>query len=135
MANYKETTLAGTAYIRANSVNVSNGETSKAISFQEEKVINLDDGEVIRKQVGQVWSSFTAENAQTAFPLLNPETGQPLVDNATMTYEGVYMALYSLYLHLATERDAYVAQQAADAAQAEADAQAAAEAEAEEPVV
>lgn len=105
MANYKETGLAGTSYVRANSVNIWNDENNKNITFQEEQVITLADGEVIRKPAGQVFSNFTAENASTAFPLLNPETGEPLVDGAQMTYEGVYAALYSLYLHLATERD------------------------------
>lgn len=111
MANYQETTLAGTAYTRANGVQVSNGETSKSISFQEERVINLDDGEVIRKPAGQVWSPFTAENALTEFALLDPTTGADT--GATMTYQDLYVALYSLYLHLAAERDAYVAEEAA----------------------
>jgi len=113
MANYQETTLAGMAYTRANSVEVSNGEVRKSISFNEERVINLDDGEVIRKPAGQVWSPFTADNALTEFALLDTTTGAET--GATMTYQDLYVALYSLYLHLANERDAYVAAQEAAA--------------------
>jgi len=115
MANYKETTLAGASYIRANSVAVRNGESNKSISFYEEKVINLEDGEIIRKPSGEVSSAFTPENANTEFQVLNPGTGEP-IDGATMTYADVYAALYSLYLHLATERDEYVAAREAAAA-------------------
>lgn len=112
MAEYKETTLAGTAYTRAMGVQVSNGDTHKAIEFQEERVINLSDGEVIRRPGGRVYSPFTTENALTAFPILDPTTG---VDTGmTATYQDVYVQLYSLYLHLAAERDAYVAEQEAN---------------------
>jgi hypothetical protein len=38
------------------------------------------------------------------FPLVNPETGEPL--GQTMTHAQLYVALHSLYMHLAQERDA-----------------------------
>ena len=104
MANYKETTLAGTSYIRANRVEVSNSEVEKFISFSEEKVINLDDGEVLRRYAGSVISEFTPENADTQFALLNPITGEDT--GQTMSYQDVYTSLYSLYLSLALARDA-----------------------------
>lgn len=118
MANYKETNLAGTSYIRANGLSVKNGETEKRIIFAEEKVINLDDGEVFKQSAGSVQSLFTPENANTEFQVLNPGNGEPIA-GATMTYADVYAALYSLYLHLATERDEYVAAQEAAEAEAE----------------
>lgn len=111
MANYKQTTVAGSSYVRANGVTITNGEANKSIYFDEEKVINLGDGDVIRRPMGRVGSPFSAENAGTAFPLLNPETGEPLVEGAQMTYEGLYAALYSLYIHLAKGRDEALAQQ------------------------
>lgn len=103
MANYKETTLAGTAYIRANSLEVINEADRKFISFNEERVINLDDGEVLRKYAGSVISEFTPENADTQFALLNPITGEDT--GQTMSYQDVYTSLYSLYLSLALARD------------------------------
>lgn len=118
MANYKEANLVGESYVRANSVNVTNAESNKFILFNEERVINLEGGEILRKPFGSVSSSFTPENANTEFQVLNPGTGEP-IDGATMTYADVYAALYSLYLHLATERDEYVAAQEAAAAAAE----------------
>lgn len=109
MANYQESTIAGTKYKRAYQALVNNGITRKGITFHEEEIVTLDDGETITKKAGEISEAFAPDNAQKAFPMLNPETGEA-IDGATMTYEGVYVALYSLYLHLATERDAYVAQ-------------------------
>lgn len=139
MANYKETNLAGNSYIRAHRVEVINGELEKAIYYVEQKVINLDDGEVIRRDAGVVGSQFTPENASTQFKILNPATGAPVKEydpdtgseiEMTSTYQEVYTLLYSLYLHIAVERDAAEA-----AAQAEAEAEPVAEEPVEEPVV
>lgn len=103
--NYQETTLSGTSYIRSNSVQVANPLTGvKAISFMEEQVINLDGGEQIIRPQGGFQEPFTADNLLTEFALINPETGAPL--GSTMTYQGLYVALYSLYFALATKRDA-----------------------------
>jgi hypothetical protein len=129
MANYKETTIAGSSYIRAKNVHFTNGETEKNVIFVEEQIINLD-GETIRKDAGEVYSEFTPDNAASDFSILNPETGED--SGQSMTFQDVYVALYSLYLHLANERDIAAAQAEADAiAAAEAAAEAAAQAQAE----
>jgi hypothetical protein len=104
MANYKETTVSGESYIRCNEIFIFNGLQNKHITFREQELLTLGDKQ-ITEWAGEVGESFSPENASTAFPLLDPETGEPLVDGATMTYEGVYVALYSLYLHLAKARD------------------------------
>ncbi len=104
MPNYKESSVAGSSYVRAGSVFIDNGLINKSIAFQEQEVMTLGD-EVISKSLGLVASEFTAENQDTAFALLDPETNQQ-VDGQTMTFADVYNALYSLYLHLALERDA-----------------------------
>jgi len=103
MANYQETTVSGESYVRCNYVKINNGMASKIISFQEEKIINLED-ETIIKNLGSVSEEFKAENAATEFPLLNPETGEDT--GATMSYQNLYVGLYSLYLYLAQVRDA-----------------------------
>ncbi len=104
MADYKQTTLAGTAYTRASSVTVANPLTgTKAINFFEEQVVNLGDEVMIRPQ-GGFQEAFTDENAGAEFPLLNPHTSEPL--GATATYAQLYVTLHSLYLHLAKRRDA-----------------------------
>lgn len=121
MANYQATTLSGTAYTRANQVVIANPlDGVKAISFMEEQVVNLGDEQLIRPQ-GGIQEPFTAENIDTEFPLLNPLDSTPV--GLSMTYEQVYVALHSLYFHVASKRDAAVAQAKADAeAKAAADA-------------
>lgn len=139
MPNYQETTVAGSSYIRATNVHISNGVDEKFIAFVEEQVISLADGETIRKPAGEVFSEFTAENAGAKFDILNPVTGLPVNEydpdtgaeiTMTSTYQEVYTLLYSLYLHLAQQRDADAAASAAAKAKAEAEAQAQAEADA-----
>lgn len=104
MPNYKENSVAGSSYVRAGSVFIDNGLSNKSIAFQEQEVMTLGD-EVISKNLGLVTSKLTAENQDTAFALLDPATNEQ-VDGQTMTFKDVYNALYSLYLHLALERDA-----------------------------
>lgn len=106
MPDYKETTLAGTAYTRAHQVVIANPTVgTKAISFYEEQVINLADEQIIRQQ-GGVQEPFTAENANEEFALINPVDGTPL--GMTMEYKDLYVALHSLYFHVAAKRDAAV---------------------------
>lgn len=114
MPDYKETTLAGTAYTRAHQVVVANPSVgTKAISFYEEQVINLADEQIIRQQ-GGVQEPFTADNANEEFALVNPIDGTPL--GMTMEYKDVHVALHSLYYHVAAKRDASVAAAAEAAA-------------------
>ena len=106
MPNYQQSDVAGTKYTRAYQVNIKNGIDDKSITFYEEELINLDSNESITKKLGEISEIFTTENASSSFPMLNPETGEEIQAGATMTYSGVYTALYSLYIHLATQRDA-----------------------------
>ena len=104
MANYQETEVTGTVYVRSNQIIVANPlEGVRAISYMEEQVINLSDGEQIVRSAGGFQEPFTPENAGTVFPLVNPQTGEPLGQD--MTYTGLYVALYSLYMFLAKRRD------------------------------
>lgn len=113
MPDYKETTVAGTAYTRAHQVTIANPlDGVKAISFYEEQVINLADEQIIRPQ-GGVQEPFTADNAAEEFALINPLDGTPL--GLSMEYKDLYVALHSLYFHVASKRDA-AAQAAAEAA-------------------
>lgn len=105
MANYKESTVSGTSYIRSHSVSVANPLNGvKAINFYEEQVINFADGEQMFKPFGGFQEPLTAENAVTEFALVNPVTGQD--SGVKMTYQDLYVALYSLYVALAAKRDA-----------------------------
>ena len=114
MPDYKETTVAGTAYTRANQVVIANPSVgTKAISFYEEQVINLENEQIIRQQ-GGVQEPFTADNANEEFDLINPLDGTPI--GMTMEYKDVHVALHSLYYHIAAKRDAAVAAAAEAAA-------------------
>ena len=101
---YQESAVAGTRYRRCNKIDVDNKDLYKAITFYEEEVINLSDGETVRRNIDKLVSQFSADNAATVFSIINPTDGNDT--GATMTYQDVYVALYSLYLHLANERDA-----------------------------
>ena len=114
MPDYKETTVAGTAYTRAHQVVIANPSVgTKAISFYEEQVINLENEQIIRQQ-GGVQEPFTADNANEEFALINPLDGTPI--GMTMEYKDVHVALHSLYYHVAAKRDAAVAAAAEAAA-------------------
>lgn len=103
MANYKETTVSGTSYVRAREVTVSNNlDGYRGIMFAEEQVSVLGD-KVMRENTGALHQEFTPENSLTAFPLLDPETNEPT--GATATFQDVYIALFSLYYYLTQQRD------------------------------
>jgi len=106
MSNYKETTTSGTSYTRSNTVILTNEPEFKHIEFQEERIITLANGEVIRQRGGAVDAEFTADNVSTSFAVVNPFTLEDT--GATAAYSDVYGLMTSLYLHLAQERDAYV---------------------------
>ena len=113
MSKYNETTIEGTSYVRADRVTINNGLESKGITFNEVELINLSNGEEMTKSFGSVSESFTADNLNTAIPLLDPETGADL--GASLTYQELYVAVYSLYFKLATERDQFEADRLAEA--------------------
>lgn len=103
MADYKETTVSGTQYVRCHTVTILNPlDGVKAANFSEETVINLADRQ-IKEGAGGFQLPFTEDTAATEFPLLNPETGAPT--GQTMTYTDLYVALYSLYIFGALARD------------------------------
>ena len=103
MQNYKETEVSGTSYVRAREVVVSNVlDGYKGIMYVEEEVSILGE-KIMRETAGALHQEFTAENASTEFPLLNPITNEPI--GATATFQDVYVLLFSLYYHMATKRD------------------------------
>ena len=100
---YRETSVSGSSYVRCHTVNINNSPNNKRIRFNEVEVITYEDGRVDTKECGSLGEYFSEENANNAFPILNPADNSDT--GAQMTYEGVYTVMYSLYLHLATQRD------------------------------
>jgi hypothetical protein len=100
MSDYKESDVTGVVWQRCHTVQISNQlNQNKSIFFQEEKVYNLD-GNDIKNYVDGCGKVFSAT---ATFPILNladgSETGQ------SMSHQDLYIALYSLYMQTATERD------------------------------
>lgn len=100
---YKESTVAGTSYVRSPSMRVQNEESNQGITFYEERVVVLDDGERITTPYGSLELPFLPENALTEFPVLDPNTGTPTGE--TRTYSQLAQDLYSLYIFAAQARD------------------------------
>ena len=129
MPNYRETTASGTSYTRAHTVIINNDLHFKNIEFQEERVFVLDDGETLNQRQGHLDCEFTAETAATTFPVINPETGTDT--GATASYGEVYALLFSVYMHMAAERDSEVMEEPVAPAVAESPAETAARLEQE----
>ena len=101
MPDYKESTVSGTSWQRCHTVTVHNQlSQTPRIEFQEEKVINID-GTSIPQWVGGCTKDFSAAES---FPILDPATNVPT--GQTLTHGELYVALYSLYMQTAAERDA-----------------------------
>lgn len=101
---YIGTTYTATKYTRCKYVSISNplGQ-NPLIEFQEELVTKVDNGESIREPMGSISEELTQANANTSFPLVDPETLQPL--GQTMTYLEVNVIIRSLYAFMAARRD------------------------------
>lgn len=101
MADYMESGLVGTQWQRCKTVVVNNplaGE--KSILFHEERVISLGE-QSLKQPLDGCSKAFSADGT---FPLLNPTTNEPT--GQTMSHSDLYVALYSLYMQTALERDA-----------------------------
>jgi hypothetical protein len=100
MPNYKESNISGVEWQRCHTVTIQNQlELPKKIEFQEEQVIDISEKIYHEWVVGcsavfDPTASFDILDLQT-----NVATGQ------TMTHQDLYVALYSLYMQVAAERD------------------------------
>lgn len=105
--NYKEQNVD--IYTRAVQVLINNSlkeGVDPSIKFFEEKVKVEGDSVVSLGTDGSVLHThYTDLNKGTEFNLLNPEDNSVV---GTQTYEQFFLSLYSLYWHLAQERDSIV---------------------------
>ena len=102
MSNYKETTIAGTSWVRCSTVIIQNdlGETPTVV-FTEQKIINLDGAQQIVQPMGAVRLGF---DPAATLALVDPATNLPTGE--TITHAEAYRILYSAYLQAAMARDA-----------------------------
>lgn len=104
MPDYNEQAGEFSSWVRCKYIGINNPRPSlgePSVTFVEEKVI-VADGEEIQRPLGNLVEPFTPANAGEAFDLVHPETGA-VIDS--MTYQELYVALASAYLHVATKRD------------------------------
>lgn len=100
MADYKQADLTGIEWQRCKTVTINNPlDGAKSVSFQEERIISLG-GQNLKQPVDGCSKNFAADGS---FPLLDPSTNLPL--GASMSHTELYVALYSLYMQTAAERD------------------------------
>lgn len=99
---YNQTNISGERYTRASEVRIINDSRHRSINFIEEDVFNVD-GKKITSAAGTLTQMFTDENAGDTFELLSPVDGSSL--GASLTYQELYVALYSLYIDRALARD------------------------------
>lgn len=100
MADYKETTVNGTSWQRAQMIHISNhlGQLP-TVTYQEEEILALDTGN-IQRLVGQISCTIDPESS---IALRDLDTGEPTGE--TVPVGLIYQALYSDYLTRAFERD------------------------------
>lgn len=100
MPNYKESDISGVAWQRCHTVSIQNSlELQKKIDFQEEQVIDIS-GKIYHEWVAGCSANF---DPTASFDILDPQTN--VATGQTMTHEDLYIALYSLYMQVASERD------------------------------
>ena len=101
---YQPSDVVGSKYARAYRIEAQNPlDGVPSITFAEEVVYAIEGNGIISKQTGNLNESLSLDNVGTEFDLLNPITGEAV--GAKMTYGQLQAALYSLYIHLAKERD------------------------------
>lgn len=103
MPNYKESTITGTSYTRANTVTIHNPLNAiPSIHITEESVVQVGDKSILLPVAsGHLYGPFNPSNQ---IALLNPNTLEPT--GQTMTEQEVYIALFSKYIAMAQARDA-----------------------------
>lgn len=105
--NYRETTENVTKWRRSFRVQIDNPYAgTPSVVFHEEDCLIMSDGEIIKRNAGQVQVTF---DPSTIIPLINPWTGEPItnVDDVQQTASHIeaYILLHSLYIQNATLRD------------------------------
>jgi hypothetical protein len=100
MTNYKQNDITGTEWQRCQLVSISNPLSGpKYALFSEERVASTGTWSVT-KEVPGCRKAFAPDGT---FPLLDPTTNLPT--GTSMTHTDLYVALYSLYMQTAMERD------------------------------
>jgi len=102
MAEYKESTVSGTSYQRGRSMYFENPRNKTPSILVREETVNILQDKIITEPAGEILKSV--DDLSVVFNLRNPLTNE-IIEGQTATYQDIYVMLYSLYWHLAEERD------------------------------
>jgi len=102
MAEYKESTVSGTSYQRGRSIYFENPRNKTPSILVREETVNILQDKIITEPAGEILKSV--DDLSEVFNLRNPLTNE-IIEGQTATYQDIYVMLYSLYWHLAEERD------------------------------
>lgn len=107
MNKYVKSTSTGETWIRSNKLFfVNEFNSNPMIVYEEEEIVDFGNGKVIKNPIYPFKSAkeeFTSENLETKFKIYDAMSGEDT--GKSMKYEDVYNMLYSLYMHIAEERD------------------------------
>jgi hypothetical protein len=105
MPAYLESDVSGTSWRRATSLTFVNAKVGpNSVEIKEEDIVVVNGKEIATPAPG-ICRSIGEDALSTVFQLRNPMTNE-VIPGAYGTYEQVYVLLFSLYWHLAEERDA-----------------------------
>lgn len=104
MANYNEVTESGEIHQwdRARQIICDNPvDGAPLITVNEQQAKRLPDGTVIEKSLGNL--SYAMTDPAVEIPLIDPDTFEPT--ETTMTAGQIWLAMASVYIWLAKQRD------------------------------
>ena len=102
MPDYNQSELTGTSWQRCKMVNIANPHSGVPRVRLDEEVVAIAGDKSFYEHAGAIEFDF---DPGLSIPLRNPQTGN-LIPGVTMSGLDVYVALYSLYILKAHERDA-----------------------------
>lgn len=102
MAEYKEQTVAGKMWVRANKICIENTRNATpTISISEEQVFCVESSTSLTTPSGTMSFLFDPEETINVY---DPTTNS-IVEGKTITGREVYNAVYSYYMTKAKQRD------------------------------
>lgn len=107
MPDYREQAAQAVTWRRASCVTIRNplrGQGVPRIGFEEQDAIRVGERVIAHHVMGGPEGLSAEFDPAAAFPLLDPLTGE--ASGQQMTHQQFYVAVHSLYMHLAAARDA-----------------------------
>ena len=106
MSKYTETPLSAAAYQRCEKITIYNPYmAAPTVQFEEEQVIKRADNSILHDKVGTI--TMVVDDYTATFPVYDPTT--QVKTGTTGTVAQLYAMIWSVYMHQAVLRDAYLA--------------------------